>query len=234
MISHFSGLLPSLAICSVALLAGFIQGLSGFGSVLVALPILVLFLDFDLAVPLASIWGMTINTILLLQLRAHLRLKNILPLTLAAIPGIPLGVYILVNANTRLLEMLLGVLLLVFSLYFIWSGGKTRNLSSRLVVSRRLLFRLPGGQPGHERPTGYRLHRLAALGQRRNEIDSDRLLFPFRSDHYRRPGHERPDDRRSLHRQRDFAFLLLFWGLLQDHSFTGGWRRTATGRWWWA
>ena len=124
MISHFSGLSASLAICSVALLAGFIQGLSGFGSVLVALPILVLFLDFDLAVPLASIWGMTINTILLLQLRAHLRLKNILPLTLAAIPGIPLGVYILVNANTRLLEMLLGVLLLIFSLYFIWSGGK--------------------------------------------------------------------------------------------------------------
>ena len=118
----------SLLLCLVALLAGFIQGLSGFGSVLVALPILVLFLDFNLAVPLVSIWGMTINTMLLLQLRQHLRLTHILPLTLAAVPGIPLGVYVLKHADTRLLEMLLGGLLLVFASYFVWSGGKTRNL----------------------------------------------------------------------------------------------------------
>lgn len=113
----------------IALLAGFIQGLSGFGSVLIALPMLVLFLDFDKAVPLVSIWGMTINTILLAQLRAHLRLQLVLPLTMAAIPGIPLGVYVLKNADIRVLEMLLGVLLLIFSLYFVFSGGKTRKLS---------------------------------------------------------------------------------------------------------
>lgn len=122
--------LSSLLLCLIALLAGFTQGLSGFGSVLVALPLLVLFLDLEMAVPLVSIWGMTINTILLLQLRAHLRRRNILPLTVAAIPGIPLGVYILKNADIRFLEMLLGILLVVFSLYFICSGGKTRNLSN--------------------------------------------------------------------------------------------------------
>jgi uncharacterized protein len=125
--------LSSLLFCLIALLAGFTQGLSGFGSVLVALPLLVLFLDLEMAVPLVSIWGMTINTILLLQLRAHLRRQNILPLTVAAIPGIPLGVYILKHANTRVLEMLLGILLVIFSLYFIWSGGKTRNLANAWV-----------------------------------------------------------------------------------------------------
>jgi uncharacterized protein len=121
--------LSSVLLCLVALLAGFTQGLSGFGSVLVALPILALFLDFNLAVPLVSTWGMTINIILVLQLRSHLRLQSILPLTLAAIPGIPLGVYVLKHANVWVLEMLLGGLLVIFSLYFAWSGGKTRDLS---------------------------------------------------------------------------------------------------------
>ena len=92
---------------------------------------------------------MTINTILLVQLRAHLRRQNILPLIVAAIPGIPLGVYILKYADVRFLEMLLGgTLLVVFSLYFVWSGGKTRNYEFILGLCRRLLLRLPGRQPG--------------------------------------------------------------------------------------
>lgn len=121
--------MSSFLICLIALLAGFIQGLSGFGSVLVALPLLVLLVNFDLAVPLVSLWGMAINTILVVQLRQHLQVKNILPLFIAAIPGIPLGVYVLKNADVRLLEMLLGTVLLVFSWYFVWSGGKTIRLS---------------------------------------------------------------------------------------------------------
>ena len=210
MISHFSGLSASLAICSVALLAGFIQGLSGFGSVLVALPILVLFLDFDLAVPLASIWGMTINTILLLQLRAHLRLKNILPLTLAAIPGIPLGVYILVNANTRLLEMLLGVLLLIFSLYFIWSGGKTRKLSSRWLYPAGFCSGFLGGSLAMSGPPVIVYTALQPWDK--DEMKSTLTGYFFLSglDHYYRSGHERADDHRSFHRQFDFDSFYYF------------------------
>jgi len=73
---------------------------------------------------------MTINTILLMQLRAHLRRNHILSLTVAAIPGIPLGVYILKHADVRILEMLLGILLVVFSVYFVWSGEKLETYPS--------------------------------------------------------------------------------------------------------
>jgi uncharacterized protein len=118
-----------LLIPLIALLAGFTQGLSGFGSVLVALPLLAFFLDFGIAVPLVSTWGMSINLILMVQMRPHLRLQHIGPLTAAALPGIPLGVYILTHVAVRVLELLLGGLLVVFSLYFLWSGGKTRQLS---------------------------------------------------------------------------------------------------------
>jgi uncharacterized protein len=125
----YIGLFFIILLCLIALLAGFIQGLSGFGSVLVALPLMVLFLDLKMAVPLVSIWGMTINTILVVQLRAHLRRRNILPLIIAAMPGIPVGVYFLKYADARFMQMLLGGLLVIFSLYFLWSGGRTRKLS---------------------------------------------------------------------------------------------------------
>ncbi|AEB09979.1 sulfite exporter TauE/SafE family protein [Desulfobacca acetoxidans] len=118
-----------LLLCLIAFSAGFTQGLSGFGSVLVALPLMVLLLDLKTAVPLAGLWGMTINIILLLTLRRHLDLTRIVPLVVAALPGVPLGVYFLKNVPLWLLEMVLGVLLVVFSIYFVWSGGKTRRLS---------------------------------------------------------------------------------------------------------
>jgi hypothetical protein len=135
----------NLFLCLIALFAGFTQGLSGFGSVLVALPLLAVFLDFQTAVPLASTWGMTINVILLLQLRSHVRLKKILPLTVASLPGIPLGVYALQKAPVWILEILLGGLLLVFSLYFVWSGGKTRHLAQGWAYAAGLTSGFLGG-----------------------------------------------------------------------------------------
>ena len=44
----YVGLFFLILLCLIALLAGFIQGLSGFGSVLVALPLMVLFLDLKI------------------------------------------------------------------------------------------------------------------------------------------------------------------------------------------
>lgn len=123
--SHLDHLVP---VCLAALLAGLIQGLSGFGSVLVALPLLVFFLDLRTAVPLVSIWGMTINLMLLVGLWRQVRLARILPLTLAALPGIPLGVYLLTQVPVRLLELLLGLILIGFAAYFFLAPGRTRVL----------------------------------------------------------------------------------------------------------
>jgi uncharacterized protein len=118
-----------LLLCLIALFAGFTQDLSGFGSVLVALPLLTFLLDLKTAVPLVNLWGLAINVILLLNLRRHVSFKRIWPLVGAALPGIPLGVSSLKHMPIWVLETVLGGLLVVFSLYFVWSGGKTRHLS---------------------------------------------------------------------------------------------------------
>ncbi len=49
----------------IAFCAGFIQGLSGFGSVLLSLPLLALFLEVKTAIPLAALFGVALTAFLL-------------------------------------------------------------------------------------------------------------------------------------------------------------------------
>ena len=69
----------------VIFMAGFVQGLSGFGSILLALPLLSLFIDIKILIPLMVLCGWSMSISLLIQLRLHLDLKKILPLFFGAI-----------------------------------------------------------------------------------------------------------------------------------------------------
>jgi uncharacterized protein len=113
----------------VALLAGFIQGLSGFGSVLLSLPLMVLFLDIREAIPLVNLMGVILSVMLILQLRAHWDWGKIMPLLAGALPGIPTGVYLLKRMDPAHVQIILGLVLVAYAVY-------------------GLLFRLPVGKFG--------------------------------------------------------------------------------------
>jgi len=51
---------------AVTFLAGFVQGLSGFGSVLLSLPLLILFLDVKTAIPLVALMALALTRRLIL------------------------------------------------------------------------------------------------------------------------------------------------------------------------
>jgi uncharacterized membrane protein YfcA len=93
--------------------AGIIQGLSGFGVVLVALPLMALVVDIKIAIPLVLMLGMVVNIILLIQLARHIEIRECLRMTAMSLPGIPLGVYTLKTVGTRPLELMVGVVLLL-------------------------------------------------------------------------------------------------------------------------
>ncbi|MFH1673303.1 MAG: sulfite exporter TauE/SafE family protein [Pseudomonadota bacterium] len=101
----------------IFLLAGFTQGVSGFGSALVAMPLLVMFMDVKLAVPLCMLNGLIITLFLSLQLKNHIDWKKIMPLFLGCLPGIYVGVTFLKKANSNVIEFLLGVILIAYALY---------------------------------------------------------------------------------------------------------------------
>ena len=98
-------------------LAGFTQGLSGFGSILLSLPLLAIFLDIKTVIPLVALIAFCITIILFIQLWKHLDWKKIYPLFLGALPGIPLGVFFLKKLDKDLIQWILGIILITYSLY---------------------------------------------------------------------------------------------------------------------
>ena len=114
----------------IFLLAGFTQGLSGFGSALVAMPLLVMFIDIKKAIPLCILNGLIITFFLTLQLRNHIDWRKIMPLFIGCLPGIYVGVTFLKKANSHIIEILLGVILVVYALYSLIFRPKPRRISS--------------------------------------------------------------------------------------------------------
>jgi uncharacterized membrane protein YfcA len=115
-------------VCLIIAFAGFTQGFSGFGAVMLSLPLLTLFIPIKTVVPLVNLMSCCMNLILIIQLRRHLRWPKILPLLLAALPGIPLGVYFLKTVDPWKLEILLGAVLISFPFYSRYTNPGKRPL----------------------------------------------------------------------------------------------------------
>jgi uncharacterized membrane protein YfcA len=120
-----------LLICAVIFFAGFTQGLSGFGSILLALPLLATFLDIKTVIPLTALTGLTMTTVLLIQLRKYLVWRKIIPFLIGTVPGIPLGVLFLKKMDKGMVEFVLGSLLIAYSVYSLVSKRRPRETAER-------------------------------------------------------------------------------------------------------
>jgi uncharacterized membrane protein YfcA len=119
-----------LWICIILFLAGFTQGLSGFGSILLSIPLLTIFMDIKAVIPLTALAALSMTIMLLIQLWQYLEWKKILPLLLGAIPGILAGVFLLKKLDKGIIQLILGLILVIYALYSIFfraSGKKIRE-----------------------------------------------------------------------------------------------------------
>jgi uncharacterized membrane protein YfcA len=121
-------MITPLLISVIFLLAGFIQGMTGFGSALVAIPLLSLIIDIKSAVPLCILNSLVITTYLSLKMRNHLDKQKIFPLCIAAVPGIIVGSTALKQVSPTLIRIGLGSLLIGYSLYSLSSKPKSGKL----------------------------------------------------------------------------------------------------------
>ncbi len=115
-------------ICMIVFFAGFIQGLSGFGSILLSLPLLAIFLDIKTVIPLVALYGLSITIILLIQLWKYLDWQKIFPLFLGALPGIPIGVYFLKKLDKDMIQWILGIMLISYSLYSLFFRSSNKEI----------------------------------------------------------------------------------------------------------
>jgi len=115
----------------IFLLAGFTQGISGFGAGLVGMPLLTMLLGIKAAVPLSMLNGLLITGFLSLQLKRHIDWQKILPLLLGCLPGIVLGALLLKSLNADLLQLCLGVFIAAYALYCLGSPPRLKVISPR-------------------------------------------------------------------------------------------------------
>ena len=110
--------------------AAFTQGVSGFGFGLVAMPLLLLFFDARLAVPLCMLNGLVITLFLSLRLRASVDWQKIRPLFYGCLPGIIAGALFLRQADNGLIQILLGLLLLAYVCFALFFSPGARKMSA--------------------------------------------------------------------------------------------------------
>jgi hypothetical protein len=101
----------------ILFVSGLNQGFSGFGVILVALPLLTLILDIKSVVPLIALSAVVIAIMLFLQLKERFDFQKIKPLLIGAIPGIPIGVFVLKEIDTSIIQWVLGLILIMYALY---------------------------------------------------------------------------------------------------------------------
>lgn len=130
-----------MLIAIIIFLGAFVQAITGFGSALVAMPLLTSLLGIQTAAPLFAVVGFALDLTLLWRFRAALNLQAIRRLVLSSLVGIPLGVIFLRQQDPRLVTALLGVILVGYALYAL--------ITPRLLELRRpawgYLFGLLGG-----------------------------------------------------------------------------------------
>jgi hypothetical protein len=103
-----------LVIVLGAVVAGFVQGLSGFAFGLVAMSFWAWVVDPKLAAALAVFGALTGQVIAAVTVRRGLNLQTLLPFIAGGLAGVPIGVYVLPYLNIDLFKACLGTLLVVW------------------------------------------------------------------------------------------------------------------------
>lgn len=126
-----------------AVVAGFVQGLSGFAFSMVAMSFWVWGLDPRLASVMAVFGSLTGQVVAAASIRRKFRMALLAPYLAGGLVGIPLGIHILPSLNPNNFKLGLGVVLIVFCPLMLFS----RNLP-RITFGGRIADGLAGAAGG--------------------------------------------------------------------------------------
>ncbi|MCF7792821.1 MAG: sulfite exporter TauE/SafE family protein [Candidatus Cloacimonetes bacterium] len=109
----------------VFLISGMLQGLSGFGFSILAVPLITLIIPPRTAVPILMLYSIIINLVVLYSTRKSVDLKKIWILLAAGIVGLPFGAHLLVILDSSILKIFIGGVIIVFGLLLLMGYRKT-------------------------------------------------------------------------------------------------------------
>jgi uncharacterized protein len=99
----------------VILIASILQGITGFGSALIAAPLLLLFLDKTTSIISLTFVSIALNGFLFWKIKTAINRKIFITLFMASLTGLPLGIYILKFTDIQALRILAGSLSVLFA-----------------------------------------------------------------------------------------------------------------------
>src|SRR5690606_14210722 len=134
----------------IIFIATLVRSTLGFGESLVAVPLLLLFLPSEVAVPLSVMLSIVIALVVVIQDHKKIHFYSAKWLIIYAIPGIPLGIAVLMYGSESLIKLGLGMLIILYSCYALFAKkGKilrseehTSELQSRENLVCRLLLEI--------------------------------------------------------------------------------------------
>lgn len=111
-------------------LATFTQGITGFGSAMIAMALLPDLVGIQVATPLVALITEIFEIYMIIRYRQSLNVKTVWPILAAAIIGIPFGLLFLKRVDENLVLTVLGSLIVAYALYAL-SGLQLPKLEQR-------------------------------------------------------------------------------------------------------
>ena len=106
-----------LLVALIAFAAVFTQSVSGFGSALVAMPLLTALFALTHAAPLMALVAGTLQLVLIFHYRRHLAVGAVWRICLASLFAIPLGIWALRSIDQQITLAVLGAVVLAYAVY---------------------------------------------------------------------------------------------------------------------
>jgi uncharacterized membrane protein YfcA len=110
-----------IIIFSVIFFAMFIEGIIGFGSALISVPLLIQLVGIKTAPPTFALMALVNNIVMLVHYRAHWNFQSIWRILAASLPAIPLGIVLARVVPEKLAMVLLGGIVIAYALYALFS-----------------------------------------------------------------------------------------------------------------
>jgi len=128
MIETLSNIHYSLALF-ILIVAYTFRGITGFGSGLISIPLLALFLPLTFIVPLISILDISASIIHVINTRQHIDWKVIFRALPYSVFGVMAGLYIIHSTDTQILVRAMGFFIIIFAIYSLISPTLKKNNS---------------------------------------------------------------------------------------------------------
>jgi len=126
-----------LVITAIVILASsVIKGITGFGFSLLAIPFLSFIFPMNILVPALVIFNLVTSILVLIKLEEKVRAYYIVPMMIAALIGIPFGIYVLTYIDANVLKIVISLTVILFSIKML-KGVKLakHNLKKPLVFA---------------------------------------------------------------------------------------------------